>query len=118
MFYMQKISYGMCEWIIGCRHFYGQPGERTFPPGHVCICMCMYVYVCVYAYMYMYVCIIYWGELSGGNVLPKTGGELSWVIVREIVRGGIVQGEIVLHPGSRQPRMTSVYRDLNRPEWI
>ena len=33
----------------------------------------------------MYVCITYWGELSGGNVLPKTGG-------------GIVQGGIVLHP--------------------
>src|SRR6218665_655810 len=65
---------------------------------YVCVCMCacmylcMYVcmYMCVYAYMYMFVCIIYWGELSGGNVLPKTGGG----IVRRNCPGGVVQGEM------------------------
>jgi len=31
----------------------------------------------VYAYMCMCVCITYWGELSGGNVLPKTGGGIT-----------------------------------------
>ena len=49
----------------------------------ICACMCVYVcvYVCIYVYVcmrtcicIMYVCIIYRGELSGGNVLPKTGG--------------------------------------------
>jgi len=59
--------------------------------------MYMYVYVCVYVYVYiyarmcmhtcicMYVCIIYRGELSGGNVLPKMGE-------------GNCPGGIVLHP--------------------
>src|SRR6218665_4157528 len=68
----------------------------------MCICMCVYMYVCmyvcmhmrVYAYMYMFVCIIYWGELFGGNVLPKTGGG----IVQGELSGGIVHGGNVLHP--------------------
>ena len=55
------------------------------------VCMCMYVCVCVYVYAYMYVCMsvpqyMFWGgnvrgEMSGGNVLLKTGG-------------GIVRGEL------------------------
>ena len=52
---------------------------------YVCMCVCMYVcvcihvYVCMHAYMCMYVCMhnILGGELSGGNVLPKTGGGIS-----------------------------------------
>ena len=38
----------------------------------MCVCMCVYVYVCMY--VYVCVCIIYWGNCPGGNVLPKTGG--------------------------------------------
>ena len=66
---------------------------------HVYVCMYMYVcvYVCVYMYVCMYVCVsvcihVYecmhniLGELSGGNVLPKTGGG--------IVRGGLSRGEL------------------------
>jgi len=43
---------------------------------YVCMYVCIYVCmnVCVYAYMYIYVCIIYRGELFGGDVLPKIGG--------------------------------------------
>src|SRR6218665_4150141 len=81
----------ICMYAYACMYMY------------VCICMCVcmyYVYVCLYAYMCVYVCITYWGELSGGgNVLPKTGGELSGgVIVRGELSGGIVQGGIFLHP--------------------
>ena len=62
----------------------------------MCVYVCVYVYVCVC--MHVYVCMHnIWGELSGGNVLPKTGGG----IVRGIVRGkcpGELSGGIVLYP--------------------
>src|SRR6218665_3028043 len=80
---------------------------------YVCICMhvyvCMYMYVCICVYVCVYVCIcmrvcmyicvcihVYvcmhniWGNCSGVNVLPKTGGG----IVRGKCPGGIVRGEL------------------------
>src|SRR6218665_2382454 len=70
---------------------------------YACMYVCMYVcmYICVYAYMYVYVCIIYRGELSGGNVLPKLGGELS---------GGEMSWEIV--GGNCRTLPTDTIRDL------
>src|SRR6218665_1864071 len=41
----------------------------------ICMCVCMYVYVCVCVCIHVYVSMHnILGELSGGNVLPKTGG--------------------------------------------
>jgi len=40
-----------------------------------------------------------WGELSGENVLPKTGGELS---------GGSIQGELSYTPPSRSTSYLTV----------
>src|SRR6218665_1083359 len=68
---------------------------------YVCVYMyvCMYVCMCVYAYMCMYVCITYWGNCPGGNVLPKTGGGIvRGEIVRGNCPGGNCPGGIVLHP--------------------
>src|SRR6218665_116869 len=60
---------------------------------HTYICICMFVCVCICMDVCMYICICVCmhtcicmyvicmhnisGELSGGNVLPKMGGELS-----------------------------------------
>ena len=66
---------------------------------YVCICMrvCMYVYVCVC--IHVYVCMHnIWGNCSGGNVLSKTGGELSGGIVRGKCPGGIVRGNCPTPP--------------------
>src|SRR6218665_1605838 len=74
----------------------------------MCVCMCVYVcmyvcmYMCMYAYMHMYVCIIFWGELSGGNVLPKTGGG----IVRSELSGGELSGEGMSYTPKLQSQKT------------
>src|SRR6218665_3706497 len=81
----------ICMYVYVCMYMYACICICMCVCMCVCVYVCMYVYVCVYAYMCMYVCITYWGNCPGGNVLPKTGGG--------IVRGGncpegIVRGEL------------------------
>ena len=66
---------------------------------YVCMYLCIGMCVCIHVYVCMHNIL---GELSGANVLLRTGGG--------IVRG-IVQGGIVLHP------MTSTLSLFNELIW-
>src|SRR6218665_2515923 len=80
---------------------------------HVYVCMYMYVSICMYVYVCVCVCVYMCeyatmhtcmcmhnilGELSGGNVLPKTGWGIVWGNYPRGLSGGIDKGGIVLHP--------------------
>src|SRR6218665_4139146 len=79
----------------------------TYIHAHICTYIQSYIltyfgiliHICIHTYIHsilacmhtdVYVCMHnIWGKLSGGNVLPKTGGGIVW---------GEYPGGIVLHP--------------------